>query len=129
MKFLRTVLIVLILLVIAFIAGMISPGEWLTNRQHEVQKFYHSMRFRDIQIADGFCRTPFDLKIEYATNTDGQLEAYLVNQNEVLPILHVEGTTQVGKIKHRLTGIGGDIKDIGEEGRDKIKQFLDMLGN
>jgi hypothetical protein len=81
------------------------------------------IRFRDAQVAEGFSSNPFNLTIVYLENTEGKLETYLVNSQKdegMLPILEVEGTTQVGTIDHRMRGLG-------EEGRNKLKDILESV--
>ncbi len=119
-KFLSKFLLVIIVIVLAVVVGMISPGQKMTNLRHEINKFYNKIRFSKTPIAQGFLSSPFSLKMVYVENTEGQLEVYLINteKDEMLPILEVEGTTQVGNVKHRLKGIG-------EEGRNKLKDILE----
>ncbi len=120
MKFLNKMLLVLILLVAAFIVGMISPGQWLADRRHDVDKLYNKFRFSKAPVAEDFSPDAFEFKIVYVKNAEGKLETYLVNsqKNEMLPVFEIEGTTQVGDANHRLRGIG-------EEGRDKLKSILE----
>jgi hypothetical protein len=125
MKFLYKLLAVVILLVVAFVVGMISPGQWLTDRRDDINKFYNKhIRFSKAPIAENFSPDAFDVKIVYVKNTEGKLETYLVNsqKNEMLPVLEIEGTTQVGDANHRLRGIG-------EEGRNKLKSILESAKN
>jgi hypothetical protein len=100
---------------------MISPGQWLSEQQGTANKLYNQyVQFRNTPTAEDFLSEPFELKIVHLKNTEGQLETYLVNKqkNEMLPILEVEGTTQVGDVSHRFRGIG-------EEGRNKLKEVLE----
>jgi hypothetical protein len=89
-------------------------------------------------VAENFVPSPFDLKIVYLKNTEGRLETYLINAatNEMLPIVQVEGTTQVGDVAHRFRGIGEEgrnrLKDIFENARDggstALDKALQLLG-
>ena len=120
-KFFRTVILLLIVIAISVLIGMISPGKQLSSWKTAVNKLYNTqIRFRNTEIAPNFSLTPFDLRIEYLINTEGQLEAYFVNsqKSEILPIFEIEGTTQVGDVAHRFRGIG-------EEGRNKLKDILE----
>ena len=119
--FARNFMIVVALMAISLVVGMISPGMWLGNRRQDAVMLYNKMAlYRNVPIAKGFTGTPFDLRIMYVKNGDGQLEAYFVNppRNEILPIYDVEGTTQVGDVTHRFKGLG-------EEGRNKLKTLLE----
>ena len=119
-KFLSNLLWILVIIVIALVVGMISPGGWLSKRKESVNKIYNqTIRFSKTPIAEGFSPDSLDLKIIYVENTQGNLETYLVNtsKNEMLPIFEVEGTTQVGDIAHRFRGVG-------EEGRSRLEEFL-----
>ncbi len=134
-KFLRKLLMLIVIIALAFIVGMISPGEKLTYLKHEVNKFYNSkIQFSKIPIAQGFSSNAFDLKLVYVENTEGQLEVYLINteKSEMLPILDVKGTTQVGILKHRLQGVKDEgqnkLKDIFEDGSNAIDKALKILG-
>jgi hypothetical protein len=120
-KFLSKLVWILVIIIIALVVGMISPGEWLSKRKEALNKFYNTtFRFSKTPIAEGFSPNAFDLKIVHVKNTQGNLETYLVNasKNEMLPILEVEETTQVGDITHRFRGVG-------EEGRSRLEEFLE----
>lgn len=120
-KFLRNLMILSIVGIVALVVGMISPGQWLSNQQRQLSKMYNkTVRFPKAPLAEGFVTDPFALYITYVENTEGKLESYLVNgpKNEMLPILEVEGTTQVGDVSHRFKGLG-------EEGRNKLKIILE----
>lgn len=117
----KTFLLVIVLLIIALVVGMISPGEWMTNRSHDFKQMYNStVRFRNTSAAKDFCPNPFELKIVYLKSPDGKLETYLFNAatKEMLPIYLIEGTTQVGDVAHRFKGIG-------EEGRSTLKTLIE----
>ena len=120
-KFFRNFVLLLIVIAISIVIGMISPGQWLSEQQGTANKLYNQyVQFRNTPTAEDFLSEPFELKIVHLKNTEGQLETYLVNKqkNEMLPILEVEGTTQVGDVSHRFRGIG-------EEGRNKLKEVLE----
>jgi hypothetical protein len=120
-KFLRNLIFILILILIALVVGMISPGKQLSSWKKSANKIYNEqVRFRNTPIAEGFTSNPFALGIEYLENTEGKLEVYFVNsqKNEILPVFEIEGTTQVGDVSHRFRGIG-------EEGRNKLKNILE----
>ena len=122
-KFLGNLIAFVIVVVIALIIGMISPGQWLSNQRRVLTKMYNkTFRFSETPVAEGFLTTPFDLYITYVENTEGKLESYLVNtsKNEMLPVLEVEDTTQVGDIAHRFKGLG-------EEGRGKLQSILESV--
>lgn len=122
-NFFRTFMLLIITCIISIIIGMISPGQWFSDQQRLVKKLYNeNLRFRGAPIAENFCTTPHNLHIIYVENTEGKLESYLVNapKNEMLPILEVEGTTQVGDVAHRLKGLG-------EEGRGKLINILESV--
>lgn len=133
-KILTKLLIMIVIIALAFIGGMISPGEKLDSVKHEVNKYYNKIRFSKIPVAQGFLSNPFDLKLAYVENTEGQLEVFLINTEkpEMLPIFEVAGTTQVGDLKHRLQGVkdeGQDkLQDIFEEGSSAIDKALKFLG-
>ncbi|MCP4403096.1 MAG: hypothetical protein GY801_38040 [bacterium] len=122
-NFFRTLMLLSMTCIVSIVVGMISPGEWLSKQQRLVTKLYNeNLRFRGSPIAENFCTTPHNLHIIYVENTEGKLESYLVNspKNEMLPILEVEGTTQVGDVAHRFKGLG-------EEGRGKLKNILESV--
>ncbi|PID56879.1 hypothetical protein CSB45_09440 [candidate division KSB3 bacterium] len=122
-NFFRTLLLLIITCVISLIVGMVSPGQWLSTQQRALTKFYHQqLRFRGTAAAENFSSTPYHLQIIYLENTEGKLESYLMNaaKNEMLPILEVEGTTQVGDLSHRFKGLG-------EEGRGKLTSVLEQM--
>lgn len=116
-------MLLIITCIVSILIGMISPGKWLSDQQKVVNKLFNEhVRFRGTPIAENFCSTPHNLHIIYVENTEGKLESYLVNapKNEMLPILEVEGTTQVGDVAHRFKGLG-------EEGRGKLIDILESV--
>ena len=120
-KFFRNLILLLIVIAVSMLVGMIAPGKQLSRLKTAVNKAYNQhFRFRGEPIAKDFSLNPFDLRIEYIENTEGNLEVYFLNpqKSEILPIFEIEGTTQVGDVAHRFRGIG-------EEGRNKLKGILE----
>lgn len=122
-NFFRTLMLLIITCIISLAIGMVSPGPWLSKQQRMLTKIYNdNVRFRGTPIAENFSSTPYNLQIIHIENTEGKVETYLMNapKNEMLPILEVEGTTQVGDVSHRFKGLG-------EEGRGKLKTILENV--
>ena len=120
-NFFSNFILLIVALIVAFVAGMISPGAWLTARKQEINAIYYKMAaYPNVPPAENFVTTPFDLQLVYVKNPSGQLESYLFNsvRNEMLPILDVEGATQVGDLAHRFKGLG-------EEGRNKLVDAIE----
>ena len=126
---------ILILVVIAFVVGMMSPGQWLMDRSWELKKLYYQFRLGNVPIADNFVSNPFGLKLVYVKNAaTGKLETYLANTkaNEVpLPVLEVAQTTQVGEFDYRLKGVREEAQKKLEKGGktalEKLKQLQDLF--
>ncbi len=120
-KIFRNLIILILVILISVVVGMISPGQWLSQQKRHAEKlYYRTFRFRETPVAENFLTEPFELSVIYVENTEGHLETYLVNssKNEMLPILEIEGTTQVGDAAHRFKGLG-------EEGRNSLKNILE----
>lgn len=139
-KFVRNVIVLIIVIIISLIVGMIAPGQWLSQQKRRLTKFYYTtFRFRNTPIAENFLTQPFDLAVIYVENTEGKLETYLVNgaKGEMLPILEVESTTQVGDMAHRFKGLGKEgqntlknlLKDVKDGGAGALEKALQILGN
>jgi hypothetical protein len=132
-SFLGKLILVIILLIIGIGIGM-TPVGW------QAQKLYNFIRYRNVSPAKGFVTKPFRLKLVYVQDAEG-LKTYLLNevQNEMLPVLEVEGTVQVGEVEYRLKGMGEetrskvlnlleDAKKGSSTALDKVKQLLEGLG-
>ena len=139
-NFFRTVMLLIITCIVSLIIGMISPGQWLSDQQRLAKKLYNeNLRFRGTPIAENFSTTPYGLHIIYIENTEGKLESYFVNapKNEMLPILEVEGTTQIGDVAHRFKGLGEEgrgklitiLEDVKDGGSSALDKALRLLGN
>jgi len=131
----KKIALMVILVVISFVAGMLSPGQWLTDRSWELKQLYNNQfRFRSAPVAEGFVANPFGLKVVYLKNDQtGKLETYLTNTktNEVLPLLEVAQTTQLGDFEYRLKSVREDAQKKLEKGGktalEKLKQIQDLL--
>lgn len=128
--------LIVILVVISFVVGMLSPGQWLTDRSWELKQLYNNQfRFRSAPVAEGFVANPFGLKVVYLKNEKtGKIETYLTNTktNEApLPILEVAQTTQLGDFEYRLKSVREDAQKKLEKGGktalEKLKQIQDLL--
>jgi hypothetical protein len=133
-KFFSKFVGILILVIIAILFGMMSPGQWLTNWSWELKRLYHQFHYRNTPIAQNSPTDPFGLKIVYVKNeTTGELETYLKNtqSHEMLPVYDINGTTHVGDIEHRLQGIREEAQKSLEEGGttvlDKLKQLQELF--
>ena len=133
-KFFNKVVWIVILVIIAVLFGMISPGQWLTDQSWKLKRLFNKVYFRNTQAAQDFISTPFDLKIVYVKNDEtGALETYLQNvqSKEMLPVYDITGTIQVGDIDHRLNGVSEEAQKSLEEGGEavlkKLKQLQDLF--
>lgn len=122
--------VTLILMLIAFVGGGVVGR---TQAGWQAESLYNSLRYSQTPVAANFLSKPFTLDIEYRQNEQGELETYLLNieNNEMLPIYEVTGTTQVGKAEHRMTGLKDqlleDAKEGGSAALEKAKQLLEFL--
>lgn len=125
--------LMILALLIGIVIGMTQPGA-------EIMKLYNTVRFRNTPVAQGFLPNPFHLRVAHTVNDQGELETYLVNtqKSEMLPVLEVEGTTQVGDAQHRIQSIGDetlekmrtifeDAKEGGAGALEKAKKLLEGL--
>ena len=133
-KFFKNVLWIAILVIIAILFGMVSPGQWLTDQSWRLKKLFNKVYFRNTQVALNFVSSPFDLKIVYVKNDEtGGLETYLQNvqSQEMLPVYEIDGATHVGDIEHRLRGVTEEAQKSLEEGGEsvlkKLKQLQDLF--
>ena len=129
-KFFKNVLWIAILLIIAILFGMVSPGQWLTDQSWKLKRLFNKVYFRNIQVAQNFISAPFDLKIVYVTNDETrELETYLQNiqSQEMLPVYEIDGSTHVGDIEHRLRGVSQEAKESLEEGGESVLKKLKQL--
>jgi hypothetical protein len=121
---------ILILLVIVFIAGGVVGR---TQIGWEAEKIYNTIRYSRSPVATEFVSKPFELKIEYRQNDQGELETYLANRAtyELLPVYEIKGTTQVGKVDHRMAGLKDQLLDDAKEGGsaalEKARQLFEFL--
>ena len=133
-NFFKKMVWIVILVIIAVLFGMISPGQWLTDQSWKLKRLFNKVYFRNTQATQGFVSTPFDLKIVYVKNDQtGTLETYLQNvqSKKMLPVYDITGTIQVGDIDHRLNGVSEEAQKSLEEGGEtvlkKLKQLQDLF--
>jgi hypothetical protein len=133
-KFLRNLIVVFILVIVALVVGMISPGQWLTEQSWKMRQLYYQFQFKDAPIADNFAPKPFGLRVILLKNTGtGKLETYLVNPqtNTLLPVYEIANTIQVGDLEYRLRGVQEEAQKALEKGGksalDKLRQIQDLF--
>jgi len=121
---------VVILVIIAILFGMLSPGQWLTDRSWTLKRLFNKVLFRNTPVAQNFVSDPFSLKIVHVKNEEtGELETYLTNvqSHEMLPVYEINGTTHVGDIEHRLRGVTEEAQNSLEEGGETVLKKLKQL--
>jgi len=124
----------IILAVMLILIGMVIGISPIGTR---IKCLYYTIRFRGAPIVQNYVKSPCNLKIDYSLNSDKKLEIYLVNEEskEMLPILDINGSTQVGDFKHRFLGLEGEAKskmliEIGEMKSkvvDRLQKLLEEL--
>ncbi|UCE74981.1 MAG: hypothetical protein JSV56_04555 [Methanomassiliicoccales archaeon] len=101
----KRIVLVVMLILIGVLIGISPFGT-------RIKCLYYKSRFGGYAIAENYVKSPFNLKINYVLNADEKLEIYLIDEasKQRLPMLHINGSMQVGDFNHRLLGLQAEAK-------------------